>query len=255
MLLWLAASSFCARAVLSSVQLNVTDQGANVFAQQLKPGETASFDLNENYTLKLELSTTFSTPPKSHAVVFEGGAHSVSFPLSFRQGRLSIVFTPHKLYRLYKHAGSYNIRVMVADPSMDRPIFWHVAVVNYITENEVVDDFTDVEWDFQPPPRTPSAFVTRVFTLVMFVPFGVLMVLLLANGCNLGYFPRSIEALWSLLFVSGLAGFFAFFIYFWRYVTFEEMFKYLLVIVPVLGILLRGALVGRAKMAAKLHNE
>jgi hypothetical protein len=40
-------------------------------------------------------------------------------------------------------------------------------------------------------------------------------------------------------------------VYFWRFVTFEEMFKYLLVIVPVLGILLRGALGARAKMAAR----
>ena len=255
MLFWLAASSFCATAQLSSLQLDVTDQTETVFTTQLKPGETAKLDLNENHTFKLDLATTFLAAPKSHVVVFEAGAHSVSFPMSFRQGHLSIVFTPLKLRRLYKHPGLYNVRVMVADPAMERPMFWHVAVVNYITENEVVDNFTDVEWDFQPPAKTPSAFLTRLFTLIMVVPFFVLIVLLLANGLNCGYFPRSVEALFSMLFTVALGAFFAFFVYFWRYVTFEEMFKYLLVIVPVLGLLLRGALVGRAKMAVKLHSE
>ena len=255
MFVWLIAPSLCASAAVSSLSLQVKGASETEFSAQLKPGESTAFDLNENHTLQIEIATTFLAAPKSHVVSLEAGSHSVSFPFAFRQGKLSITFTQAKLKRLYKHAGVYNLRVMVADPLLARPLFWDVAKVTYVTEGEVVDNFEDVEWDFQPPVKTPNAFVVRVFTLIMIVPFAALLLLLLANGCNCGYFPHSIEAIFSMLFVAGLAGLLAFFVYFWRYVTFEEMFKYLLVIVPVLGILLRGALVGRAKMAAKAHRE
>ena len=254
-LVWLVTAALCATPTVSSLSLRVANSSSTEFSAQLKPGDATAFDLNENHTLHVELATTFTAPPKVHVVALECGSYSVSFPFTFRQGKLSIAFTPLKLRKLYKHAEVYNLRLLVSDPQLKAPLFWDVAKVTYITDGEVVDNYEDVEWDFQPPVKTPSGFVVRVFTLIMFVPFAVLLVLLLANGCNCGYFPRSIEAVISLAFVAGLGAFFAFFIYFWRYVTFEEMFKYLLVIVPVLGILLRGALVGRAKMAVKVHSE
>ena len=256
MLACLAASCFCGSTALSSLSLQVVHGSDIVYQAKLNLGEKTAFDLNENHTLRVQLETRFESAPKSHVIVFEQGTHSVSFPFNFRQGQMTFAFAPSKLKKLYKHGGPYSLRLMVADPSMEHPVFWTVADVNYITENEVVDNFTDVEWDFQPAPRTPPPLVTKVFTILMIVPFVILIFLLLVNGCNLGYFPKSFfDAIASLLFVIALGCFFVFFVYFWRALTFETMFKYLLVIVPVLGLLLRRALIGRAKMAIKDHVE
>jgi hypothetical protein len=215
-----------------------------------------SFELDENHTLSLTVASTFTSAPKHHVVALESGPYSVSTVLNFKGGALSIALTSAKLRKLYKHSGKYNLRLAIADPLLEAPILWHVAVVDYIALGEVVDNFTDVEWDFTPPPKTPNPLLTTIFTYLMFVPLVVLLGLLLANGVNCGYFPRSFfDAIVSLAFVAGLGAFFAFFVYFWRYVTFEEMFKYLLGIVPLLGILLRGALGGRAKMAARYRRN
>jgi hypothetical protein len=63
-------------------------------------------------------------------------------------------------------------------------------------------------------------------------PFAALAALLLANGANCWLFPRTpCDAAVSL----------AFFVRYWRAVTFEQMFRCLLVAVPALGALLRGA--------------
>lgn len=250
MFLWLVAGAF-AQAKISSVSLNVLNKSQLLFSETLKPKESTTFELNENFTLKVEVKTTFKKAPKSHVIVMECGQYSVSYPMTFRDTKLSFNFLPNKLARLYKHSEKYNLRMMIADPSLDAPLFWDLAKVDFIANGEVVDNFTDVEWDFNPPEKTPSAFVTKMFTMALLAPCALLVILLLKNGINFGYFPRNfIDAIVSLMFVAGLGGFFLFFVYFWKYVHFEDMFKYLLMIVPVLALLLRGALIGRAKMAA-----
>lgn len=218
----------------------------------LKAGETAELDLSENQTLSLALETNFAAAPKNSVAVLESGAHAVTSPFNYRSGSLTLAFTPTKLRRLYKHSGMYDLRLMVSDSAMDAPLFWSVAKVNFIANNEVVDNYTDVEWDFQPPKATPKAAVTRIFSALMFVPFLLLIVLLLANGVNCGYFPHNIfYAAMSLAFVAALGGFLAFFVYFWRYIHFEDMLRYMLGAMLILGVLLRFALVGRSKEVQK----
>jgi ABC-type microcin C transport system permease subunit YejB len=83
----------------------------------------------------------------------------------------------------------------------------------------------------------------------MFVPFAILVVMLVANGSNFGYFPRvPLDVLVSIAVVAGLG---AFFVHFWLHVTFEQMCVYVLAFVAALGSLLRGTLKGRAKMVAR----
>ena len=141
---------------------------------------------------------------------------------------------------------------MVSDESMDSPLFWNVAKVNFVANGEVFDNFTDVEWDFQPPKQTPKVIVTQVFNILMFVPFLILVVLLLINGINCGYFPRNFfYAILSLAFVVAFGGFLAFFVYFWKYIHFEDMIKYTFIALLILGVLLHFALIGRNKEVQK----
>jgi hypothetical protein len=108
-----------------------------------------------------------------------------------------------------------------------------------------------MRWDCQPDPKTPYPFLTFVFTLVMFVSFGIFLLLLPLRGFNWGYFPRSLfDAIFSMGFAASLGAFFGFFVYFRKYVTFEEICIYLLVPVPVLGIRLPRALIERANVEA-----
>jgi hypothetical protein len=141
---------------------------------------------------------------------------------------------------------------MVADYQLAAPLFWSVARVDYETWGEVVDNFADTEWDFEPPPKTPSPLLTKVFSTVMFIPFGLLLILLVRNGINFGDFPRApFDALVSLALVAGLGAFFPFFHHFWKHITFEKMCVYVLAFIAALAQLLRGPLKGRAKMVAR----
>jgi hypothetical protein len=249
MLALLLAFTFCDQNSISKLSIEILNNSKVVHSVKLSPPEATSLSLNENLTLQLALTTTFRSIPKHHVCVIESGIYSVSSPFSYKDKQLTIAFAPSKLRKLYKHAAVYNLRLAVADPSLPAPLFWNVGTIDYETWGEVFDNFTDVDWDFQPDPKTPNPFLTFVFTLVMFVPFGIFLLLLLLNGVNCGYFPRSLlDAGVSLAFVICLGGFFAFFVYFWKFLTFEEMCRDLLGIVPVLGVLLRGALVVRAKL-------
>jgi hypothetical protein len=255
MLALFLARAFSDASPISKLSIQILDGSKTVSEADLAPPERTSLALNENLTLQLVLATTFRAAPKHQVCVLESGVYSVSSPFSFKERKLSLALHPSKLRKLYKHAAVYNLRIAISDSALSEPFLWEVGTINYETWGEVFDNFSDVEWDFQPDPKTPNALLTFVFTLVMFVPFGVFLLLLLLNGVNCGYFPRSpFDAIVSLAFVIGLGGFFGFFVYFWKFVTFEEMCKDLLVIVPVLGLLLRGALVGRAKMEAS-HSD
>jgi hypothetical protein len=240
-------------ASITLLTLEVLNQSQRILSHKLNPGAPAfPFSLNENHTLALYLKSNFSSSPKHAIMAIESGVYSVTYPFVFKDRILSIVLAPPKLRKLHKHSGKYNLRIVVSDSLMAQPVIWHAGIVGYEANGEVVDNFTDVEWDFTPPPKTPNPMLTEVFTWLTLVPFVILLVLLLVNGVNCGYFPRGfVDAIFSLAFVAALGAFFAFFLYFWKYLTFEDMCKCLLGIAPVLGILLRGALGARAKMVAK----
>jgi hypothetical protein len=254
MLAWILTTAAVAvdAVEIRHLHIHVTDGSNSILDRKIEVGEKVSFELNENWTLSLDLTTTFLSQPRSQVVAIESGVFSVSSPLNFKNGHLTFSFTPAKLRKLYKHSDVYNLKIMVADHRLDSPLFWWVGRIDYTTWGEVVENFTDTEWDFEPPPKTPSPLLTKVFTGLMVVPFAILLLLLGVNGINFGYFPNSpIDALISLVFVAGLGFFFAFFVHFWKYVTFEKMCVYLLGFIAALGPLLRGALRGRAKMVAR----
>jgi hypothetical protein len=257
MLGWLLAAAVVAEDAVEirDLYLQVVGPNSSLLDKHLTVGENLSFALNENWTLSLDLTTTFLTQPKHQIVALESGVFSVSFLLNFKNGHLTYALAPLKLKKLYKHSGVYNLRIMISDRRLKAPLFWHVGTVEYETWGEVVDNFTDTEWDFEPPPKTPNQLLTRVFTGLMFVPFVILLMLLGINGINFGYFPTSpLDALISLAFVIGLAAFFAFFVHFWKYITFEKMCVYVLAFIVALAPFLRGALTGRAKMVARDDN-
>ncbi|KAH0786355.1 dolichyl-diphosphooligosaccharide--protein glycosyltransferase subunit 2 [Histomonas meleagridis] len=244
--------------VIEGLSLTVQQGSTTVEKKELGVGETTSFDLTENQTLSLKLQTQFKSTPKNQVCVLELGVHSVTSVFNFRNGFLTLSFTPKKLQKLYKHSGVYDLKLMINDKVLDSPFFWNIAKVNFIANNEVVDNFTDVEWDFQPPKPTPKPIITQLFTIMMIGAFVILIILLFVNGINCGYFPHNfVDAILSLAFVVSLGAFFVFFVYFWKYITFVDMLKYILCAFVVLGTLLRFALVGRNKMVqkAKVQNN
>lgn len=250
MLAFLIFSVFSAQGLIGKLQIKIK-QGNFVSSEtELDIGETTNLNLSENETLSLTLSTKFTTAPKHTACSLELGPHSLSFSFQFVNSKaLQLSFTPPKLKRLYKHSGNYSLSLLVADKQLENPLIWKVGTVNFIANNEVVDNFTDVEWDFQPPPVTPKPIITKVFSLLMLAPFALLIILLLANGINFGYFPHNfIDAIFSLAFVVGVGAFFYYFYIFWKQIHFEDMIKSLVPISLVLGFLLRRALIGRKKM-------
>ena len=203
--------------VIEALSLKIQEGSLVVQSKELQIGESTTFDLTENQTLSLKLQTQFKSTPKSQVCVLELGVHSVTSLFNFRNGYLTLAFTPKKLSKLYKHSGVYDLKLMINDKVLNSPFFWNIAKVNFIANNEVVDNFTDVEWDFQPPKPTPKPIITQFFTIMMVVAFVILLFLLFANGINCGYFPHNfIDAVFSLAFVASLGAFFVFFVYFWK---------------------------------------
>lgn len=246
-------SVFSAQGFFENLQIKVKQGNFVVSEQDLSVRESTTVNLSENETLSLTLPTKFNAAPKHTACTLELGAHSLSLPFQFSNKKeLALSFTPLKLNRLYKHSGNYSLSLLVADKQLENPFIWKVGTVNFIANNEVVDNFTDVEWDFQPPPQTPKPIITQVFSLLMLVPFFILIILLLVNGINFGYFPHNfIDAIFSLAFVVAVGAFFFYFYIFWKQIHFEDMIKSLVPISLVLGFLLRRALIGRKKMAVQ----
>ncbi|OHT03158.1 hypothetical protein TRFO_06832 [Tritrichomonas foetus] len=248
-------SALSANKLIGSLTVSTQEGKFVINSNDLEPGQTTDIELTENQTLALSLETTLKKAPKHSACTLELGMHSIASTFSYTNGKLQLKFTPLRLAKLYKHSGKYSLSILVADDQLEKPFLWNVGTVNFIANNEVVDNFTDVEWDFQPPPATPPAIITYVFTLLMFAPFALLLILLLVNGINCGYFPRNfIDAIFSLAFVGCLGAFFYYFVVFWKSIHFEDMLKSLIPISVVLGVLLRRALIGRAKMVAR-HEE
>ena len=134
--------------------------------------------------------------------------------------------------------------------------FREIGTVDFIANGEVVDNWTDVEWDFQQPHKDPADSLINLFSMLMYAPLVILVLLLLVNGINCGYFPHNpIYALFSLAFVGAFGAFLYYFLIFWREIHFEDMLKQLCLILPVLGILLFFALQGRAKMVDRYAQK
>lgn len=131
---WLAVSYSAGAAEIQSLNLNIK-RGKDIISNaDLKPGEVIHVDLNENSTMSVNLVTTFIKAPRNHVIVMECGAHSISFPMNYKNGRLSFEFTPQRLSKLYKYSGLYNLKLMVADKSLEKPLFLNVAKVNFIAD-------------------------------------------------------------------------------------------------------------------------
>lgn len=256
MLACLFAFGFCANSDLKSAVIRVSN-GTNVlFLEKLEQEKQTHFSMTENNTLSVTLMTKYNKAPKSHTLVLEQGIYSIASAMQFKSGNLSLALTKIKLQKLYKHSGEYTLSVLVLDNDMTKPLIWKLGTVDFQANGEVFDNFTDVEWDFQAPKPQPKEIIIKFFTLVQFAPLGIALILLLINGCNCGYFPHNfIDAIVSILFVVSLGAFFVFYVYFWKYIHFEDMLKYLCVAFLVLGVLLRGALVGRAKMVARYAKK
>ena len=251
MLAFLALFSLSAD-IFGDLSIVVTHGKDQIVRQTVFPGKSFDFGITENETLSLSLRTTLKSAPKHHVVSLEHGMHTIAATMQWKNGNLEASFTPTKLKKLFKHSEDYSLNMFVADPSLGKPFSWTVGIVAFTANNEVVDNFTDVEWDFQPPHPTPSPFLTHIFNLLMLGPFGILIILLLVNGINFGYFPHNfIDAIFSMAFVACLGAFFYYFIVFWKSIHFEDMMRSLIPIVLVLGFLLRRALIGRAKMVAR----
>jgi len=246
----LLAISFSSK-IIQSLNLKVTEGGRTVFEKDIIPGNIVETAMNESSTLTGTISGDFSKSMKYQNFALENGAYSITGSMTYRNNKLSFVINPAKLEKLYKHAGIYNLRIVIHDQSLDEPLIWTVAKIDYKAIGEDKDNFTDVEWDFQPAKKQPKEITIKVFTYATYLPLAVLVILLLKNGFNLGYFPRSLEALPSLAFIAGFGGFLYYFIIFWKQITFEEMLLKLCMIIPILAILLRYALIGRSKMVLK----
>lgn len=235
--------------------LSVLDDDDGVVSQVMireKSEETIS--LTENQTLTCKAKSSLDHAPVHAFYVLENGPYSLTGEMVFKN-ELSFRIKPKQLEQLYKHSALYSLKVSILVKDED-PIMKEIAKVQFTANGEVRDNFTDVEWDFQEPHKQPAAIVVKSLTFAMFVPLLVLLVLLCINGCNCGYFPHNFfDAIFSLTFVGALGAFFYYFIVFWRSINFEEMLKQLCIIIPALGLLLRLALSGRAKMVDRREAE
>ena len=237
-------------AKIEQIVFNVLDGNTVMDTQTIKGNDQAFLTLTENQTLSVDIKSNIKQQPQTAFYVFENLSHAISGNINFKSS-LDFLIKPNQLKSLYKHAGIYSLK-MTIHVKDDDPIMREIAKVDFIANGEVVDNWTDVEWDFQEPHKDPKDKIIQSFKYVMYIPLGILILLLLLNGCNLGYFPHNpIYALFSLAFVVAFGAFLYYFLVFWREIHFEDMLKQLCVIIPVLLVLLRFALVGRAKMVDK----
>ncbi|EAY22711.1 hypothetical protein TVAG_476400 [Trichomonas vaginalis G3] len=248
-MLALTLAAFVRAAEISAIKFIKYDDNVENMTLDAKPNQVVSLDLTENQTLIAKLEG-LKGEAKHAFYVLEQGTYSIVENLQSK-GTYAAKLNPRALAGLYKHPGEYSLKVSITYEG-EKPIMTEIAKINFIANGEVIDNFTDVEWDFQKPHEQPGAFLVFVFEVASFVPIFILLVLLLINGCNFGYFPRNFfDAIFSITFVVAFGGFLYYFIYFWKHIHFEEMLKQLCVIFPALLILLRLALIGRAKMVAR----
>ena len=210
----------------------------------LRPGETTDVTLTENDTLTVSLATNIETPPESHVIVLESGVHSASFPFTFKSGTLTFSFSPKRLRRLRGHSGVYNLKMMLAW-SNSEPIFWNIARVNFLSDG--TEDVAGVDDDFDDSDEDANSRMSMVLAVVT----GIVFVASAAAVCsgNCGYFPHTMtDAGVSLCFVVSLGIFLVLLFYFGRFLTSVQLGMFLVISIPVLGLLLRQALTVRTKM-------
>ena len=236
---------------IGSLTATVKFNGTVISTESISYPSKISTVLNENQTMEILVQTTFDKKPFHSVFLMENSVYHISSPFMFRKPNLQILLNPTTLSKLYKHSGKYSMSMMVADPSLNEPFAWDFGDVEFSANGEVVDNFTDTEWDFQKEGARPKVTITLAFTGLMILPLIVLVVLLFSNKCNCGYFPRSFDAFFTLVFIASLGALYYLFFVFWKRINFIDMLKYLCIVLPLMGISLRRALIGRAKMAAR----
>lgn len=248
-MLALSLAAFVRSAEITKIKFIKYEDDAEIMNLEKKGNEVASFNMTENQTVHATIVGP-KTAAKNAFWVLEQGTYSIVDTLSPKTNYVAKL-NPRILTGLYKHPGVYSLKVSISYEG-ETPIMKEIAKIDFIANGEVFDNFTDVEWDFQKPHAQPGRFIVHVFKLVSFAPIGVLIILLLINGCNCGYFPRNFfDAIFSITFVAAFGVFLYYFIIFWKTIHFEQMLLQLCIIFPSLLILLRLALRGRAKMAAR----
>lgn len=241
--------------LITNIEAIVKDEKKPTSKKSYNLGEIPTISCTENETLSFFISTNIKSKPSDSVISIENGIHSISSVMTHKNSQLQATFSPNQLGHLNKHSAVYSVKILIYDSGMDKPLLEEIAKLDFTATGEDVDNFTDVEWDFQPPHPKLGSFKVKIFNVLACVPFGIFILLFFLNGINFGYFPRHFfDAIFSLVFVVSLGAFFVFFIYFWRKIHFEDMIKYLCFIVPVLGLLLRRALIGRAKMVNENSN-
>ena len=223
---------------ISVLHLKILTQEKIPSEYVLRPGETTDITLTENDTLIVSLATNIETPPESHVIVLESGVHSASFPFTFKSGTLTFSFTPKTLRRLHGHSGVYSLKAMLAWRN-NEPIFWNIARVNFLS-----DGTEDAAYVSDEDDDSRMGVVLAVATGVVFVASAAA----LCSG-NCGYFPHTLaDAGVSLCFVGSLGVFLVLLFYLGRVVTNVQLAMFVVVSIPVLGLLLRQALTVRTKM-------
>ena len=237
-----------------NVTAKVKQNGKEIYSESYLLGEKPTITCTENQSLSFSIQTNLTTRPKNSIITMRLGVHEISGLMEFTAPNLRFQFTPQKFFELYKHSGIYTVTALYCNSPP--PVKYDLAYVNFQANNEVVDNFTDVEWDFQPPHPRISGSKVYLFNILAFVPICFLIFLYFLNGINFDYFPNNLfDSICSLAFIISLALFFAYFIIFWKKIHFEDMLKSLCFIVPILGILLRGALRGRKRMVEIIHQK
>lgn len=261
-MLFLVFLSTLANSKINEYEIKITAPDAQ---DESKKTQTIKQDINkkisnlrisENHTMTIRLFSDSNGANMSNYWSIFNSFYSISGLFTLSDKSMTTTIRPRGFEKLYKHSGIYNLEVMVS--SSDTASVYDIGTIDFYANGEVMDNWTDVEWDFQVPVKQPRKSIIYLFTLLSYLPLVALIVLLSWNDFNFGYHPSTYHA----VFTDGFTILFGYLLYrfyvFWRSINFEDFIAELSMIVPILLVFLHFALKGRAMMVRndkKQKNE
>lgn len=129
-------------------------------------------------------------------------------------------------------SGKYSIDLIVGDAVIENPLSWSLGDVKLTFNDDVTppqlagqyEKKPEISHMFREPEKRPLTAVSNFFTVLVALPFLVLLVLWIKLGANVSNLPLSLSALGFHLGLGAIFGLYG--MYFWKLNMFETL-KYL----------------------------